>query len=153
MLKPLSHTNYCLNSIANWNNIYNTYNENSSVTFENRSVKHRGKQVALTKGGIPHQGESDTAMAKQRRAKRNGKRKEQRTPQPKEPEPPVIGSSCTWRDTELDHFKVKVERDVDVRKMIPDRFFSFDNLENYKECILSPLDWLMVRQSGALCAV
>jgi len=74
-------------------------------------------------------------MAKAReQAKRKRSKREQRTPQPKEPETPVIGSSCTWRDEELDHFKVKVERDVDVRKMMPDKFFNFDHLEDYNAC-------------------
>jgi len=74
-------------------------------------------------------------MAKARQqAKRKGKWREQRTPRLKEPKTPVIGSSCTWRDAELDHFKVKVERDVDVREMIPDKCFNFDHLQNYKDC-------------------
>lgn len=95
----------------------------------------------------------DIAMAKERQAKRKGRRRAQRTPQPKEPEQPVIGSSCTWRGAELDHFKVKVKRDVNVRRMIPDRFFNFDHLKDYKECIRSLLIGLMFRQSGTLCAV
>jgi hypothetical protein len=79
------------------------------------------------------------AKAKQQ-AKRKGRRREQRTPQPKEPDIAVIGSSCTWKDAELDHFKVTVVRDVDVCKMIPERFFNFDQLEDYKECTFASLD-------------
>jgi len=59
------------------------------------------------------------------------------TPKPKKPkkeEVKVIGSGCTWRRTELDHFKVALDRDVDVRDMIPQRFFEFENLEGYAEC-------------------
>jgi len=76
------------------------------------------------------------ALAKARQhAKRPGRTRE-RTPQGvREKEVPVIGSSCTWKRDELDHFKVKVERDVDVRTMIPDKFFLFDHLEEYSECI------------------
>jgi hypothetical protein len=76
-------------------------------------------------------------------AKEKAQRKRQRripprnrnTPQPKE-EVPVIGSSCTWRDSELEHFKVTVRRDVEAREMIPDKFFSFGHLEGYQECTL-----------------
>jgi hypothetical protein len=58
-----------------------------------------------------------------------------RTPQGKNKEEiDVIGSSCTWRQTQLDDFKVDVERDVAVRDMIPDRFFRFDHLEKYSAC-------------------
>lgn len=46
----------------------------------------------------------------------------------------VIGSSCPWRQTQLDAFKVDVERDVAVRDMIPDRFFRFDHLAKYSAC-------------------
>jgi hypothetical protein len=65
MLKPLFDTNYHLNSIINWNNTYNTYNENSNVTFENSSDKHK---VAFT-NGMPPQGKrltGDIATAKGR---------------------------------------------------------------------------------------
>ena len=36
---------------------------------------------------------------------------------------PVVGSSCTWKRDELDHFKVTIERDVDVKLMIPPKVF------------------------------
>ena len=79
-------------------------------------------------------------MAKARQqAKRKGNRREQRTPQSKEPDIAVIGSSCTWKDAELYHFKVTVVRDVDVRKMIPERFFNFDHLRRYAACTSIPL--------------
>jgi hypothetical protein len=93
-------------------------------------------------------------MAKARQqAKRKSEWRQQRTPQPKEPDIPIIGSSCTWRDTELDHFKVTVERDVDVRKMIPERFFNFDHLEDYEECNFVSFDSadIQARQSFVLC--
>lgn len=75
-------------------------------------------------------------------AKRPG-RTAQRTPQrPKKKEIPVIGSSCTWKSDELDHLKVIIERDVDVRTMIPERFFRFDHLEEYPECKSAVRIWL-----------
>jgi hypothetical protein len=63
-------------------------------------------------------------------------RTRERTP-PRRAKPiPVIGSSCTWRHAELDHFKVTTVGDVDVKTMIPERFFNFDHLEEYPECPL-----------------
>ena len=68
-------------------------------------------------------------------AKRPG-RTALRTPQRvRKKEVPSIGSSCTWKKDELDHFNVTIERDVDVRSMITGRFFSFDHLETYPRCI------------------
>jgi ribonucleotide monophosphatase NagD (HAD superfamily) len=46
----------------------------------------------------------------------------------------VIGSSSTWKREELEHFKVTTEKDVDVTKMIPQKFFVFDHLEEYTQC-------------------
>jgi hypothetical protein len=57
-------------------------------------------------------------------------------PRQKEENMPVIGSSCTWRDTELERFQVRVVRDVDMRQMIPEKFFEFGHLEEYEQCIL-----------------
>jgi hypothetical protein len=75
------------------------------------------------------------ALAREKEhAKRPG-RTRPRTPQrEKRKEVPVIGSSCTWKQDELDHFGVEVKRDVDVRKMIPEQFFRFEHLEEYAEC-------------------
>ena len=78
--------------------------------------------------------------------------KNRSTPQPKE-EIPVIGSSCTWRESELVHFNVNVRRDVEVRKMIPDKFFRFEHLEGYQQCIfLFSLVELMIGKAE-LCAL
>ena len=99
-----------------------------------------GKQ--LTRIGRPSSDEpvenADVAMAKSiQHAKGRGKRRGPKTPPPsKEPKMPVIGSSCTWREAELDHLKVDVLRDIDVRKLIPNEFFEFDHLRYYKECRL-----------------
>jgi hypothetical protein len=46
----------------------------------------------------------------------------------------VVGSSCTWKQDELDLFKVNVERNVDVNQMIPERFFELGGLERYEKC-------------------
>ena len=57
-----------------------------------------------------------------------------KTPSPK-PEPVVIGSSCTWGESELEHFKVTICRDVDPHQMIPAEFFDFAHLDHYSECM------------------
>lgn len=75
------------------------------------------------------------AMAKAKEHSKKPGRTRERTPQRgKTKEVPVIGSSCTWKRDELDHFKVTIERDIDVRTMIPDKFFEFDHFEGYSEC-------------------
>ena len=57
----------------------------------------------------------------------------------KKPEVPVIGSSCTWKQDELDFFRVKVERGVEVKNiMIPERFWDFGGLERYEKCTTYP---------------
>ena len=43
----------------------------------------------------------------------------------------AIGSSSTWNQDELDLFRVAVQGDVDVREMIPERFFDFGAVTNY----------------------
>ena len=47
----------------------------------------------------------------------------------------TMSSSCTWGDVEFDHLKVDIQRDVNVREMIPEKFFSFEKLESYAECM------------------
>ena len=68
------------------------------------------------------------AKAKQQAKRHTKSSRAKRTPEPKQ-QIPVIGSSCTRKESELDQFKVKVCRDVDVRGMIPEKFFSFEHLE------------------------
>jgi hypothetical protein len=131
MLKPLSNTSYRLNSC----------NINNDKTFNSKSSKQTGKRVAFSEEGTSPDESIDKAMAKAKQ-KSTRKRKQSEkttTPQPKEPDISVIGSSCTWGDTELESYMVTVERDVNVRKMIPEKFFKFDHLKNYKDCPL--LSW------------
>jgi len=81
------------------------------------------------------------AKAKQQARKENRKKKrEQQTSQRTvEQQTPVIGSSCTWGDQELSHFRVGVRLNVDVLEMIPQECFDFDHLvDNYKECTTRP---------------
>jgi hypothetical protein len=67
-------------------------------------------------------------------AKKAGNRTRDKTPQQVEKETTVIGSSSTWKQEELDHFNVTIKKDVDVRQMIPEKFFVFDHLEEYPQC-------------------
>jgi hypothetical protein len=60
--------------------------------------------------------------------------KKTHTPQPRAKPQPVIGSSCTWKRAELEHFNVGTVREVDVKSMIPERFFDFGHLEKYAQC-------------------
>ena len=55
-----------------------------------------------------------------------------RTPsKPRIPEKPVIGSSCTWRKEQLERFLVE-QTMLEVREMIPEKWFEFGQVENYQ---------------------
>jgi len=54
--------------------------------------------------------------------------------------PPIIGSSCTWTKAELDRFRVHVTYGVDVKEMIPSKFFQFKHLEKYEKRISASWD-------------
>jgi hypothetical protein len=45
-----------------------------------------------------------------------------------------LGSSSTWRKSEIDQLHVEIERDVNAIDMIPERFFDVENLPGYKQC-------------------
>src|SRR5947207_563480 len=132
MLETIPHTNYRLNPCIH---------RQSNSTCEHYRPKQRTgtKRVAFTKEGlyipfrktlIRSNGESKM------QAKRNSKKRshDQMTPQPKE-KIQIIGSSCTWNASELEHFKITLRTDVNVYEMIPERFFNFDHFEDYKDCI------------------
>ena len=71
-------------------------------------------------------------MAKEKSQRKRGKVQELGTPKRvTKQEMAVIGSSSTWNQDELHLFRVKVIGDVDVREMIPDKFFDFSALQNY----------------------
>ena len=59
-----------------------------------------------------------------------------RTPPPKGKAKAVIGSSCTWRDNKIKDFKMEVDRNVDVRKLIKSKFFMFDHIEKLQRLCL-----------------
>jgi hypothetical protein len=100
----------------------------------------QGRRVAFTKEGAASQAKkTDVAMAKaKQQAKWKGNWRGPKTPpmQVEEEKMPVIGSSCTWRDKELDHLKVKVVTGVEAKEMIPEKFLEFGHLMDYNECIL-----------------
>ena len=49
---------------------------------------------------------------------------------------PVIGSGSTWKEEQLDMFKVQVVGDVDVKQMIP--WFECGVLKNFQIGLLQP---------------
>jgi hypothetical protein len=56
-----------------------------------------------------------------------------RAPQkPKDPPKPMIGSSSTWRQDELDRFEVQVGNEVAVTELIPQKWFDFSSIEEYE---------------------
>jgi len=72
-------------------------------------------------------------MAGEKRQKKQAKLVGASTPKrTQRTEKPIIGSSSTWNDDQLDLFKVMVAGDVDVRRMIPEKWFDYGTLENYQ---------------------
>jgi hypothetical protein len=59
-----------------------------------------------------------------------------RTPSPRPKAPPTVGSSCTWTGTELELFRVEIEREIPIfGEMIPGQYFEgLEALEGYREC-------------------
>ena len=75
-----------------------------------------------------------TAMAGERKQQ---KRAKVGTTTPKKtttPEVPVIGSGSTWKEEQLDLYKVSVI-EADVKQMIPEKWFDFGDLENFQNGI------------------
>jgi hypothetical protein len=67
-----------------------------------------------------------------------------RTPsKPRTPERPVIGSSSTWRKEQLDRFLV-AQSVLEVKTMIPEKWFEFGQLENYQSGNKPFQKWLTV---------
>lgn len=56
-----------------------------------------------------------------------------RTPKkPKQLPKPIIGSSSTWKDEELERFKVRRGGEADPKTLIPEKWFDFESLERYQ---------------------
>ena len=93
------------------------------------------KKVHFSKEGKSHSLHSakTTAIAMSRRQAKRQVSKPPRMPSP--PNQAVIGSSCTWGEFELECFHVTVQWDVDPLEIIPERFFVFDHLEEFQNCI------------------
>jgi len=69
------------------------------------------------------------AGAKKQRARVNS---EPKTPiKPRTTGTPLIGSSCTWKQEELDRFLVE-QSVIEVKAMIPDKFFEFREVAKYQ---------------------
>jgi hypothetical protein len=76
-------------------------------------------------------------MAAEKKQKKRLKGKQQTPKKQKAPERPVIGSSSTWKEEELERFNVRRGAAVDVKNLIPEKWFQFDNLERYQSGIIS----------------
>ena len=70
-------------------------------------------------------------MAGEKQQKARIHSKPQTPSKPRIPERPVIGSSSTWRKEHLDRFLVE-QSVLEVKTMIPEKWFEFRQLENYQ---------------------
>ena len=66
---------------------------------------------------------------------KNARLKGPNTPKkPKMPSRPVVGSSSTWKQDELDLFKVQVAAKVtEANSLIPKKWFDFGGLQRYQD--------------------
>jgi hypothetical protein len=51
------------------------------------------------------------------------------------PDPKVIGSSSTWKDDELELFRVSLRDAASPKEIIPEKWFDFSRLKGYQEGI------------------
>jgi hypothetical protein len=73
------------------------------------------------------------AMAGEKKQKKIATLKGPKTPKKvKKAERFVIGSSSTWREEQLDRFKVRSGGQVAVVEIIPEKWFDFRGLEHYQ---------------------
>jgi hypothetical protein len=72
------------------------------------------------------------AAEKKQAQKQKAQVNQPQTPsKPRVPERPLIGSSSTWRNEQLDTFMVR-QGVLEVKEMIPDKWFDFGRLEEYQ---------------------
>ena len=128
MLQPIPHTSARINSC-----LLSVNQATSKPPKKRVNFSHEGKLSLCTRVTVTNCVCELAIAMSEVHAKRETPR---RTRQPKEVVQ-VIGSSCTWRDPEIEQFKVDVQRDVDPKQMIPERFFNFEQLEGYLECTFS----------------
>jgi len=147
MLQPIRNTDARLNALphrggsddvpATANN-RNNHNSNTS----NAAAKPRTINVRFTPQGTAPRQQPTRARADKcvhlaiRMSVRHNDHptasKNTRTPPP---QPPAVGSSCTWRDKELSQFNVTVQGNVEPKgNMIPRKFFCFDALPGFEQC-------------------
>lgn len=91
------------------------------------------KRVNFDAYGIPclSRNYSRKAMAGERKQKARINSRPRTPSKPRVRERPVIGSSSTWRKEQLDRFIVG-QGVLNVRRMIPEKWFKFENLEYYQ---------------------
>ena len=71
------------------------------------------------------------AMAREKQQKARINSQPRMPNKPRIPERPVIGSSSIWRKEQLDRFLVE-QSVLEVKMMIPEKWFEFGQLENYQ---------------------
>ena len=90
-------------------------------------------------------------MAGEKRQKKQAKLAGASTPKrTQRPEKPVIGSSSTWNDDQLDLFKVTEAEEVDIKRMIPEKWFDYGTLENYQYSTSSLFSQLTLARDNLL---
>ena len=144
---PLLPTSANLNQIHSQHtaqpNPHHTLSLNSCIRHTRKSPRrHTKKSVRFTKEGtisLPASSPSSLlplvpSVRVLMVAMDKAAEQEQRPSTPKNPKPTkpkTVGSSCTWRNDELQRFAVQLEYGVDPRRMIPDKFWEFDALSMY----------------------
>jgi hypothetical protein len=100
-----------------------------------RESKDVERTVKFDAEGMSPLPPSSKQLIKAMAGEKKQKERLQRTPRkPKTPERVLIGSSSTWREEELERFKVRIGGGVVVAEdLIPERWFDFTSLQRYQE--------------------
>jgi hypothetical protein len=99
-----------------------------------KTAQPERRQVKFTEEGISHLYLQllTTAMATSKKRGKGQKTTPRAPKKPKDPPKPMIGSSSTWRQDELDLFEVRISSEADAKKLIPEKWFDFSSLEDYQ---------------------
>ena len=95
--------------------------------------KSETRRVKFTEEGTSVEEVADEAMTRGKK-QTHSQKTEPRTPKkPKTPVKPLIGSSSTWTEDELDRFNFRRVWNIDPKQMIPGKWFDFSGLEEFPE--------------------
>lgn len=110
------------------------------ILYHNKSQKSKSDQRRVqfdADGMIPPWAMLTVAMRREKRQQKRAKVAGTSTPKKSNPPKPEIGSSSTWNHDELETFKVHPAKEVEVKDIVPEKWFDFGNVTRYQSSISS----------------